>query len=93
MDVARCPNKCKTEIDKKFQEFMAFYDDCRHFGISKHEQINKVTAEATAGFMGLALDIWDAVCDHFRTDDNAPLEFHSVRDILDANEDEEDEAE
>jgi len=92
-DVARIPNKCQTEIDKKFQDFMAFYDDCRHFGISKHEKINKLTAEATAGYIELALDIWDAVCDHFRADDNAALEFHSVREILDASEDEEDEAE
>lgn len=93
MDVARIPSRCKTEIDKKFKKFVLFYDDCRHFGISKHEKINKLTVEATSGFMKLALDIWDVVCDHFRTDDNAALEFHSVRDVLDANEDEEDEAE
>jgi hypothetical protein len=93
MDVAKIPNRRRTEIDKKFQEFMALYDDCRHFGISKHDKINKLNAEATAGYVDLALDIWDAVCDHFRNDENAALKFHSVRDILDSNEDEEDEAE
>jgi len=93
MDVARIPKECKARLDNKFKEFMPLYDACRHFGISKHEKIDSLTLEATAGHVELVFDIWDALLDHFRTDDNAALEFHSVRDILDKNEDEENEDE
>jgi hypothetical protein len=83
----------KKSINHRFLEFLAFYDDCRHFGAVKHDKIDTLTIEATAEYVELALDIWDAVCAHFRTTDKATLDFNSVRNILDENEDEESEDE
>lgn len=89
----RLPKEKKKKIDNRFQEFSAFYDDCRHFGVSKHDKMDKLTFEAPAGYVELSLDIWDAVCDYFKASDHAALQFRSVRDILDEDEDQENEDE
>jgi hypothetical protein len=83
----------KESLKHRFQAFLVFYDDCRHFGTAKHDKIDTLTLEATVEYVELALDIWDAVCGHFRTTDNAALEFKSVRNILDESEEEESEDE
>jgi len=78
-------------IDSRFQDFLNSYDACRHFGASKHERIDKLTYEAICGFVELSINIWDIILDHFKSKNNAAINFRSIRDILDENDDEEDE--
>lgn len=78
----RVPPNLKVRFDK----FWGFYDDCRHFGASKHGEVDQLTLESTDAFMDPAIEIWDLVC----LIEGDGLEFASVRLILPANEDEED---
>jgi hypothetical protein len=79
----------KTLFKQKFQLFLPFYDACRHFGAAKHEKIDTISIDTTRDFIDLAIDIWNAVCEHFRASGEATLAFSSVLNILDDNEDDE----
>jgi len=87
LKVVKLSEQDKKDIADKFSDFLSFYDGCRHFGLPKHEKINQLTFEITREFVELAIEIWDLVCSHFRSDCNAALNFVSVRDILDDDED------
>jgi hypothetical protein len=79
----------KKSLNHRFKEFLIFYNDCRHFGSAKHDKIDTLTLETTAEFVELALNIWDTVCGYFKSANSATINFDSVRNILDENEDEE----
>lgn len=87
--VAKLTKDKRTLLKKKFRLFLSFYDTCRHFGATKYEIIDKINIDTTRDFVDHAIDIWDAVCEHFRTSGDATLDFVSVRNILDDNEDDE----
>lgn len=77
-------DESKKRILIKFTDFLSYYDDCRHFGSPKHKKIDTLTLEKTDDFFSLAIEIWNLVCKHH------DLEFDSIKNILDTNEDEED---
>ena len=78
----------KQNLKNQFEKFVEFYDACRHFGISKHENIDRLTLNITDDFCELAIEIWDFVCVHSDSDSHAshPVDFNSVREILDDDE-------
>lgn len=85
------PKQQKTSVIKRFNQFLAFYDDCRHFGTPKHVRIDRLSLQATEAFLNLAIEIWDLVIDHFRRGRESSLQFKSVRDILEKDEEYEEE--
>lgn len=60
------PKQQKTSVIKRFKQFLAYYDDCRHFGAPKHVRIDNLSLQNTEAFLNLAIEIWDLVIDHFR---------------------------
>ena len=85
------PKQQKTSVIKRYNRFLDFYDDCRHFGAPKHERIGSLSLQDTEDFLYLAIEIWDLVLDRFRRSHNAPLQFKSISEILDRNEEDEEE--
>lgn len=76
-------DETKENLNDRFAEFVNFYDDCRHFGLPKHEIINSLTYSKTEQFVNLALEIWDRVINHFDPVPDNTDSFEIVKDILD----------
>ena len=85
------PKQRKTSVIKRFNHFLNFYDDCRHFGAPKHERIGRLSLQNTKDFLCLTIEIWDLVLDHYRSGHDAILQFRSIFEVLDENEEDEEE--
>lgn len=76
-------DETKENLNDRFAEFINYYDDCRHFGLPKHETINSLTYIKTEQFVNLALEIWDRVINHFDPVPDNTHSFEIIKDILD----------
>lgn len=85
------PNQQKNSVIKRFNQFLDFYDDCRHFGAPKHVRIDRLSFQDTEAFLNLAIEIWDLVINHFRAGRKGSLQFKSIREILEKDEEYEEE--
>jgi len=84
-------NEKKNKIIERFTSFIGFYNDCRHFGASKHVKIDKLTFDIVKDFFSLTIEIWDIICNYAKSKYESILEFDTIKNILEYNEDDEDE--
>lgn len=84
------PVHTQSDIKHKFGELISFYDAIRHFGIPKHEKINRLTFEKTGGMINFSIELWDTVCHHFKSKRTSPISFASIREIIEKTGDNED---
>jgi hypothetical protein len=92
LDQTTIPEAQKNSLITRFNDFLNTYDDCRHFGIPKHEKLNNLDLKATESFFNLAIQIWDMVIEHFRAGREDEVCFQSSREILDESNEEEEES-
>jgi hypothetical protein len=77
----------KNSLICRFGKFMNVYNDCRHFGPPKYEELDKLDLKATESFVNLTIEIWNIVIGHFEVGQGI---FKSICEILDeSNENEE----
>ena len=73
----------KKVLNRRFNTFIEYYDACRHFGRvdgdKRWEKIESLDFDLVEGFMQTALDIWNAVIHHRRTD---YIEAEDIKEIL-----------
>jgi hypothetical protein len=65
-------------LNKKFAEFLQYYDSLRHFGLNKHSTIDQLTVEKLDQFRRMTIKIWDVVIAIFKEDKNNDIQICSV---------------
>lgn len=76
-------DETKDNLINRFEEFVNYYDCCRHFGLPKHEIITTLTYSKSEQFVNFALEIWDRVVNHFDPVPENAESFEIIKDILD----------
>lgn len=79
----------KNGLINRFNDFLATYDDCRHFGVTKHQKLDNLDLDTTESFVNLSIEIWDIVIGRFRSGREQEVIFGSIREILDETNEEE----
>ena len=87
------PKNTESDIRNRFEKFITFYDDIRHFGVSKHDTIDQLTFEETERFINLTIELWDYVCNHYKSKKETSICFKSIREIIEITDDDESEDE
>lgn len=76
-----CHEGRREDLETGFAEFMSFYDDIRHFGQPKHENLDRLDFATTAAFVDLSIEIWDLIIGSSRQEGHH-VDFESIREIL-----------
>lgn len=83
LNESNCGRDKKRLLNRKFDNFIEYYDACRHFGRvegdKQWEKIDSLNFDLVESFMQTALDIWNAVIGHHRSEH---IETDNIKDIL-----------
>jgi hypothetical protein len=73
----------KNLLNRKFGDFIRYYDACRHFGKVEDDKqwklLNSIDYNMVEKFMDTALDIWNAIIGHYRSRE---IDAENIKDIL-----------
>jgi hypothetical protein len=83
LNESRYSKNKKKLLNKKFKEFIQYYDACRHFGKAGDnkvwKQLDSLNYTMVEKFIHTTLDIWNAVIKHHRSE---YIEGDDIKDIL-----------